>query len=119
MTKDTLYLEENLDALLLTIDRAIDFHSTKLGLCNCNIIAGVQEGLEYRRTVIGSARLQVISMHKRAQNLINLTFNLVTQRDSQIMQLDSYSMHVIAALCLVDIASSTFLFSERNKPFGS
>jgi len=101
MTKDTLYLEENIDALLLTVERAIQFHSKNLSSCHCDIVADVHNNLKYRRSVIESSRLQIVSMHKRAQNLIALTFNLVTQRDSQIMQLDSYSMHVIAALGLV------------------
>jgi hypothetical protein len=72
MAKDTLYLEENIEALLLTVSRAIEFHAANLSKCNCNVITNVQDNLQYRRSVIQSAHLQIVSMYKRAQNLINL-----------------------------------------------
>jgi hypothetical protein len=72
MTKDTIYLEENLDAFLLTIKRMKEFHEKHMRMCHCDVLTNTQQNLEYRSTVIDSLRLQVVSMQKRAQNLIQL-----------------------------------------------
>jgi hypothetical protein len=72
IAKDAIYLEENLDALIHTVERMTEYHQKHLMLCSCDMVANNQRNLEYRHTVIDSSRLQVSSLQKRALNLIQL-----------------------------------------------
>lgn len=107
MAKDAIYLEQSLKSLHKIASSATRFHQKHLISCQCDIVMSVQNSLEYRLTVIESSQVQIDTLQKRTHNLIHLTFNLVSQRDSQVMQMESYSMHVIAGigLLLVPIAS--------------
>lgn len=55
----------------------------------------------YRKSAFQSTQLRLSSLDKRIANVISLSFNLVTQRDSQVLKQDSNAMKAIAVLTLV------------------
>lgn len=55
----------------------------------------------YRKSAFQSTQLRLASLDKRIANVISLSFNLVTQRDSQVLKQDSNAMKAIAVLTLV------------------
>lgn len=56
---------------------------------------------QYQKAAFRSTQLRLGSLDKRIANVIGLSFNLVTQRDSQVMRQDSNAMKAIAVLTLV------------------
>ena len=55
----------------------------------------------YQKSAFLSTQLRLASLDKRIANVISLSFNLVTQRDSQVLKQDSNAMKAIAILTLV------------------
>jgi Mg2+ and Co2+ transporter CorA len=55
----------------------------------------------YQKSAFLSTQLRLASLDKRIANVISLSFNLVTQRDSQVLKQDSNAMKAIAVLTLV------------------
>lgn len=55
----------------------------------------------YQKSAFRSTQLRLSSLDKRIANIISLSFNLVAQRDSQIMRQDSSAMKAIAVLTLI------------------
>jgi len=55
----------------------------------------------YQKSAFMSTQLRLASLDKRIANVISLSFNLVTQRDSQVLKQDSNAMKAIAVLTLV------------------
>jgi hypothetical protein len=75
IAKDAIYLEENLEALIHTIEEMTECHEKHLMVCGCDVVTNTQRNLKYRHTVVTSSRLQVGSVQKRAHNLIELVSN--------------------------------------------
>jgi len=65
------------------------------------------KALNYRKSAFNSTNLRLISMEKRMSNLIQLSFNLVTQQDSRSFKIDNKLMKLIAMLTLVFLPTST------------
>lgn len=61
----------------------------------------LQERLDYRKSLFRSTQLRLSSLQKRIDNVITLSFNLVTQQDSMVMIQDSNSMKIIAAITMM------------------
>lgn len=57
--------------------------------------------LLYQKSAFLSTQLRLSSLSARITNIISLSFNLATQRDSQILKQDSNAMKAIAVLTLV------------------
>ncbi|KAM0706984.1 hypothetical protein Q7P35_006315 [Cladosporium inversicolor] len=57
--------------------------------------------LSSRKSSCQSTHLRLTSLSARITNVISLSFNLVTQRDSQVLKQDSNAMKAIALLTLV------------------
>ncbi|QDS77316.1 hypothetical protein FKW77_004696 [Venturia effusa] len=111
LSKDVIYLEESFDSIMHTAESISKYHYSLLG-SGSKFSTRVQDGLEYRKAILASSRLQVRSLKNRVQNLIDLAFHLVTQNESRIFQQDSFSMHALAlvSLLFVPLASvSSFL----------
>jgi len=72
ISKDAIYLEEGINALILTIRGALRWHQKHMAGAASEAISATQASLEYRRTVAESCRLQIISLKDRTQNLIQL-----------------------------------------------
>ena len=56
---------------------------------------------QYHKSSFQSTQLRLASLDKRIANVISLSFNLATQRDSQVLKQDSNAMKAIAVLTLV------------------
>ena len=81
------------------------------------------ESLEYRKRCFQSTLLRLHSLEKRMSNVIQLSFNLVTQADSGVMKADSAvlktdsrAMKFIAFLTLVFLPA-TGVASVFSTPF--
>jgi hypothetical protein len=72
--------------------------------------------LEYRKRSFQSTLLRLHSLEKRMSNVIQLSFNLVTQADSTILKTDSRAMKFIAFLTLVFLPA-TGVASVFSTPF--
>ncbi|KAK5129688.1 hypothetical protein LTR04_005030, partial [Oleoguttula sp. CCFEE 6159] len=77
--------------------------------------ASIQDALKYKKGLFQSTQLRLTSLEKRMQNIISLSFNLVNQQDSRIMQQDSSSMKTIAAMTLIFLPGTLIasLFSSN------
>lgn len=56
------------------------------------------DAIEYRKRTFHSTLLRVQSLDKRMSNVIQLSFNLITQADSTILKFDSKTMTLSASL---------------------
>jgi hypothetical protein len=74
------------------------------------------DSLEYRKRSFQSTLLRLGSLEKRMSNVIQLSFNLVTQADSAILKTDSRAMKFIAFLTLVFLPA-TGVASVFSTPF--
>jgi Mg2+ and Co2+ transporter CorA len=97
IAKHIIYVQEATTAALQTLNRMSQCHSR----------ARPSDSLIYTETLFTSTSLRLNSLEKRMQNLINLSFNLVTQQDSRVMQKDSSSMKTIAVMTLIFLPAST------------
>ncbi|KAE9991696.1 hypothetical protein EG327_011155 [Venturia inaequalis] len=104
LSKDVIYLEESFDSIIHTAESISRYHFNLLS-SGSKCSHRVQDGLEYRKAILASSRLQIRSLKSRVQNLIDLN-------ESRIFQQDSFSMHALAlvGLLFVPLASvSSFL----------
>lgn len=107
VAKHVIYLHESSEAALFTAESLRVKHKQLIGEnpTPCNI--STQDALEYRKSLLQSTQRRIVSMDRRMGNIINLSFNLVTQQDSRIMQRDSKSMRTIAVVTMVFLPVAT------------
>ena len=74
------------------------------------------DALDYRKRSFQSTLLRLHSLEKRMSNVIQLSFNLVTQADSSVLKTDSRAMKFIAFLTLVFLPA-TGVASVFSTPF--
>jgi hypothetical protein len=74
------------------------------------------DALDYRKRCFKSTLLRLQSLEKRMSNVIQLSFNLVTQADSTVLKTDSRAMKFIAFLTLVFLPA-TGVASVFSTPF--
>ncbi|KAI0156197.1 hypothetical protein BJ166DRAFT_352024 [Pestalotiopsis sp. NC0098] len=127
ISKHAIYLHEGVTSHLLLIDRilaTLDEHGV-----DAKMIGGsepkvtgstttitntalarhrVRESLEYRQTMFKSTQLRLSSLRHRIDNMLSLSFNLVTQQDSMSMlrgsthmARDSNSMKIISGITML------------------
>lgn len=71
LSKDVIYLEESFESIIHTAESISKYHYSLLG-SGSKHSTRVQDGLEYRKSILISSRLQVRSLKNRVQNLIDL-----------------------------------------------
>jgi len=103
LSKHQIYLLEAVDAVTATLE-SMRMHHERLTKASTSPIPAIQEteaNFRYRKMLFKSTDLRLKSLEKRTQNMINLSFNLVTQADSRMMKVDSSSMKTIAVMTLI------------------
>jgi hypothetical protein len=83
LSKDVIYLEESFDSIIHTAESISRYHQALLGT-GSKFSTKVQDGLEYRKTILISSRLQVRSLKYRVQNLIDLVSSDVEFQKAKI-----------------------------------
>jgi Mg2+ and Co2+ transporter CorA len=66
-----------------------------------------KELIDYQETLFQGLHSQITSLDKRIQNLIQLSYNLVTQFDSRTIRIDSKLMKVIALITVIFLPANT------------
>jgi Mg2+ and Co2+ transporter CorA len=108
LAKHAIYLSENCDSALATLQCFRDFHETTF---ECSLDPSqkripnssqkaVRQALDYHKTLFESTKRRLSSLDKRMTNILELSFHLVTLRDSRTMQSESKSMKTIAIMTL-------------------
>ncbi|GKZ44962.1 hypothetical protein AbraIFM66951_007307 [Aspergillus brasiliensis] len=110
VSKHILFLQESAEATMLTLKTLSGHHQ--------QLLADVPDGdrhatelaqgmLTHVETQFQSISLRLKGLEKRMDNIIALSFHLVTQDGNRIMQADSSSMATIALVTLVFLPVST------------
>lgn len=111
IAKHCIYMNEAVEASILTLDEMVS-HLTRTRQASSSIISSPT----YRKSTFKSTQLRLQSMDKRMANMISLSFNLVTQHDSRVMQNDNSAMKVIAVMTLIFLPA-TGIASIFSTPF--
>ncbi|KIW48924.1 uncharacterized protein PV06_01480 [Exophiala oligosperma] len=106
IAKNIIHVKEAVDAILRTISHIVRAQ-TQCGGAGSVEARRTISGLHYSESLFESVDLRAISMEKRMQNVINLSFNLVAQKDSSRIKTESSSMHTIALTTLIFLPIST------------
>ncbi|KAF2183968.1 hypothetical protein K469DRAFT_727878 [Zopfia rhizophila CBS 207.26] len=107
IAKDILYLRENTESALSTLESLIIHHKGFIKSDPSPCASSLQSALEYRKTLIQSTQRRLESLDERMKNIIQFSFNLVAQTDSRIMQRDGKSMKTVAIMTLVFMPLTT------------
>ena len=84
-----------------------------------------RQALKYRKTLFESTQRRLASLNARLSNIIEMSFNIVTQGDSKLMQTENQSMKTIAVMTLVfmplgtvaSIFGSQFMKLQDERPY--
>jgi Mg2+ and Co2+ transporter CorA len=125
LAKHTTYLRENCDSALATLSGLRHHHAAVIGDHPEPAQQFTRQALEYRKTLFQSTQRRLASLDKRMANIIQLSFHLVTQGDSRLMQSESQSMKTIAVMTLIFMPLSTvagifgsqFIKLDEDAPF--
>lgn len=101
LAKHTIYLRENCESALATLDNLRDHHKAEIGNRPSSSQEHTHQALKYRKTLFQSTQRRLASLDARMTNVIQLSFNIVTQCDSLVMQSENQSMSTIAVMTLV------------------
>lgn len=101
LAKHTIYLRENCEAALATLDDLREHHKQALGDTPNASQQATRQSLKYRKTLFQSTQRRLASLDARMANIIQLSFHIVTQGDSRLMQSENQSMKTIAVMTLV------------------
>lgn len=102
IAKHGIYLSEAASAAVLEMELLIaHLRGLLSGTASSNLSQVAISQFQYQATAFRSTQLRLGSLDKRIANVISLSFNLVTQRDSQVLRQDSNAMKAIAVLTLV------------------
>jgi Mg2+ and Co2+ transporter CorA len=96
-------MKESVNSIIYTINAMIDSPFIRAQ----NPAAQNLSSLSYRKGACESTHQRITSMEKRMENLIRLSFNLVTQQDSRSLQLDNKLLMVIAVVTLIFLPLTT------------
>ncbi|KAL9027446.1 MAG: hypothetical protein Q9196_004031 [Gyalolechia fulgens] len=112
IAKHIIYLKENSEAALMTISRLETFHGELLkrpprGQDAIPTMRMTNQMLAQKVVQFEGWKLRMTSLEQRMQNIINLSFNLVTQHDSHILKNDSKSMKAIATVTMLFLPLAT------------
>lgn len=116
ISRGCIFMLESLEGAMLTLETMVDHLRTSRTSSRRRLTNAVIHALEHRRRTFHSTSMRLSSLDKRIQNIIGLSFNLVTQSDSRVMKADSRAMKVIAVLTLVFLPA-TGVASIFSMPF--
>lgn len=116
ISRNCIFLLESLDAVMATLDTMADHLRSLQTVSSTSFTNTAIQALAHRRRAFHSTSMRLGSLDKRIQNIIGLSFNLVTQSDSRVMKADSRAMKVIAVLTLVFLPA-TGVASIFSMPF--
>jgi Mg2+ and Co2+ transporter CorA len=125
LTKHTLYLRENCEAALATLNDLYSHHKVATGESPEMPQRHTRQALKYRKTLFESTQRRLASLNARLSNIIEMSFNIVTQGDSKLMQSENQSMKTIAVMTLVfmplgtvaSIFGSQFMKLQDKQPY--
>jgi Mg2+ and Co2+ transporter CorA len=125
LAKHTIYLRENCEAALATLDDLYSHHKTTTGEHPEPLHKHTRQGLKYRKTLFESTQRRLASLDSRISNIIELSFNIVTQGDSKLMQSENQSMKTIAVMTLLfmplgtvaSIFGTQFMKLQDERPY--
>ncbi|KAI4934078.1 hypothetical protein J4E86_011460 [Alternaria arbusti] len=100
LAKHAIYLHENCEAALATLNDLYTHHTALMGTDPNTLQRQTKEALKYRQTLFESTQRRLTSLNARISNIIGLSFNIVTQGDSKLMQSENQSMKTIAVMTL-------------------
>ena len=105
IAKHGIYMSEAAAAAVLEMEMVIshlqDLSPNTTASSSNDLRSSTISHFHYRKSAFQSTQLRLASLDKRIANVISLSFNLVTQRDSQVLKQDSNAMKAIAVLTLV------------------
>lgn len=107
LAKHTIYLRENCECAFATLEDLRDHHQARFGTLPSTSQELTRQALRYRKTLFQSTQSRLASLDARMTNVIELSFHIVTQGDSRVMQSESQSMKTIAVMTLVFMPLST------------
>jgi Mg2+ and Co2+ transporter CorA len=107
LAKHNIYLRENCESALATIDDLRDVHKGTCSEPPSPAQEATRQALKYQKTLFQSTQRRLDSLDRRVDNIIQLSFNIVTQGDSRLMQSESQSMKTIAVMTLIFMPLST------------
>lgn len=107
LAKHCIYLRENCEAALATLNDLRDHHKSVIGHTPHLQQQLTLDALKYRKTLFQSTQSRLASLDARMANIIALSFHIVTQGDSRLMQSESQSMKTIAVMTLLFMPLST------------
>ncbi|KAJ5152124.1 hypothetical protein N7492_010419 [Penicillium capsulatum] len=108
--KHIIFLFESTEAILLVLKSFSTHHQNLLDQAestSAKARLATQHALVQVETSFQAVHLRLKSLEKRMQNVISLSYHMVTQEGTQIMQRDSSSMATIALVTLVFLPIST------------
>lgn len=100
-------LRENCESALATLDALRDHHKGVIGDRPSPSQELTRQALKYRKTLFQSTQRRLASLDARMTNIIELSFHIVTQGDSRLMQSENQSMKTIAVMTLIFMPLST------------
>ena len=102
IAKHGIYMSEAAAAAVLEMEMVIShLEDLSSNPSSANLRSATISHFHYQKSSFQSTQLRLASLDKRIANVISLSFNLVTQRDSQVLKQDSNAMKAIAVLTLV------------------
>jgi len=101
LLKHTIFLRESCDGAVNTLSNLIAYHEAYIKRINLAPEISAQDMLKYRKTIYQSTQGRLLALDQRMANMLQLSFHLVTQRDSRIMRLEALSMKMIAVVTLL------------------
>ncbi|KAF2826166.1 hypothetical protein CC86DRAFT_370248 [Ophiobolus disseminans] len=107
LAKHTIYLRENCEAALATMSDLRDHHKATCGDRPTQSQECTKQALKYQETLFQSTQRRLASLDARISNLVQLSFHIVTQGDSRLMQSENQSMKTIAVMTLIFMPLST------------
>ncbi|OCK95889.1 uncharacterized protein K441DRAFT_704722 [Cenococcum geophilum 1.58] len=107
VAKHVIYLLETSESALLTAESLCASHKQLIGDNPNAPSASTQSSLLYRKGLFQSTQRRLVSLDRRMENIIGLSFNLVTLLDSRAIQKDSKSMKTIAFMTMFFLPVST------------
>lgn len=125
LAKHTIYLRENCESAMATLEDLRYCHKMRNGEHPNSSQQLTRQSLQYRKTLFESTQFRLESLNARMANIVELSFHIVTQGDSRLMQSESQSMKTIAVMTLVFMPMGTvagifgteFIRLDDDRPF--
>ncbi|KAF2274248.1 uncharacterized protein EI97DRAFT_422757 [Westerdykella ornata] len=125
LMKHGIFLQENCEGAINTLDSLCSYHDEYIGKTPTSTQLRTRAELKYRRTIFRSTQGRLLALDRRMTNILQLSFNLVTQGDSRIARHEALSMRVIAFVSLwflplgtvATVFGTQLIRMQEDKPF--